>query len=278
MVNHPGFGTLLTRLLRHRRVDLAWLASASGIPEADLRSVSEGAPPLASQLDALAPALGFHTADLYVIADVQVPAALTAGDPAAGSGIVSLLRVTMALPPDQRNRVHQLVAELPREPCDRPGALPSTYSRQDSGAGALLVNLLRGNRNLHSVAAAAKALAVLTDGRVYLSVSTIHAIGRGRVTPTPEWAAGFAATLGIPPGDLAALTGVELCRPSWSDDPLEAEMARLLWNCRHLTAAQAEHAHAEATSMLVAVPDGAPDEEWNRVFRRRGTWWGARRR
>ncbi|MFD7283935.1 hypothetical protein ACFV80_44880 [Streptomyces sp. NPDC059862] len=259
-------------------MDVAWLASASGIPEADLRSVSEGAPPLASQLDALAPAFGFHAADLYAIADVPVPAALTHGHPAAGSDIASLVRITMALPSDQRTCVHRLVDQLPREPRDRPWDLPRTDSQHDSGAGALLVNLLCGNRNLYSLSAAAKALALLTDGRVYLAASTIHGIGRGRVPLTPERVAGFATTLGISPGDLAAITSVELPQPSWPDDPLTAEMARLLWNCRHLTAAQAEHAYDEVKSMLVAVPDDASSEEWNRVSRHQGRWWGAPRR
>jgi hypothetical protein len=278
VANHPGFGVLLTRLLKYRRTDVAWLASASDIPEADIRSVTAGAPPTASQLDALAPALGFHAADLHAIADVPVPAVLRSGHPKAGAAIASLVRITMALPTDQRNRVHRLVEQLPREPCDRPWDVPRTYDQRDSGVGALLVNLLCGNRNLYSVSAAAKALAVLTDGRVYLAASTIHAIGRGRVPLTPEWVTGFATALGISPGDLAAMAGVELPQPPWPDDPPAAEMARLLWNCRHLTAAQAEHVDHEVQSMLVAVPDDAPAGEWNRIFRRDGRWWGAPKR
>ncbi|WP_328876163.1 hypothetical protein OHT76_42175 [Streptomyces sp. NBC_00287] len=267
----------MTRLLNHRRVDVAWLASESGIPEDDLRSLSEGAPPLTSQLDALAPALGFHAADLYAIANVPAPAALRPGHPAAGSDIAGLVRITMALPPDDRTRVHRLVDQLPREPRDHPGDLPRPYSQHHWSAGALLVNLLCVNRNLYSVSAAAKALAVLTDGRVYLAASTIHGIGRGRVPLTPQRVAGFATTLGIPPADLAAITQIALPQPSWPDDPLTAEMARLLWNCRHLTAAQAKHVYAEVKSMLMAVPDNATDEEWNRVWRHHGTWWGAPR-
>ncbi|MFD1663029.1 hypothetical protein ACFSL4_33895, partial [Streptomyces caeni] len=77
MASHPGFGVLLTRLLNNRRVDVAWLSSASGIPETELRSVLAGTPPLSSQLDVLAPALGFHATDLHVIADVAVPGTLT---------------------------------------------------------------------------------------------------------------------------------------------------------------------------------------------------------
>lgn len=276
MADHPGSGAFLTRPLNHRQADLVRLASVSGIPEADLRSLAKGAP-LASQLDALAPALDLHTADLCTIAEVPVPAVLTSGHPAAGSDMASFVRITMALLSDQRTRVHRLVDQLPREPSDRPD-LSRTYSQHDSGAGALLANLLCRNRNLYSVSAAAKALALLTGGRVYLYASTIHGIGRGLVPLTPERVAGFASTLGIPPGDLAAITGVELPQPAWPDDPLTAEMARLLWNCRHLTAAQTNQVYDEVQSMLVAVPDDAPDEEWNRVSRHHGKWWGAPRR
>ncbi|MFE3409397.1 hypothetical protein ACFXMT_13990 [Streptomyces mirabilis] len=55
MASHPGFGVLLTRLMNHRRTNVAWLASAAGIPETELRAVVSGTPPLASKLGALAP-------------------------------------------------------------------------------------------------------------------------------------------------------------------------------------------------------------------------------
>ncbi|MER5666650.1 hypothetical protein [Streptomyces mirabilis] len=276
--NHPGFGVLLTRLLNHRRVDVTWLSSASGIPETELRSVVSGGPPLAAQLDRLAPALGFHAADLYVIADVPAPEARIPWDPAAGSGIADLVKITMALPSDHRARVHWLVDQLPQELRDPPSHPLRTYGQREAGFGAVLANLLCGNRNLYSLTAAAKALALLTDGRVYLAASTISGIGRGRVPLTPDLVTGFATTLGISAGDLAAITGVELPEPSWPDDPLAAELAGLLSNCRRLTAAQAEHVCDEAKSMLVAVPDDATGEDWNRVYHQHGRWWGAPRR
>jgi hypothetical protein len=182
----------------------------------------------------------------------------------------------MALPSDQRTRVHGMVGQLPQEPRDRPSDPPRTYDQQ-AGFGAMLANLLCGNRNLLSPTAAAKTLALLTDGRVYLAASTISGIGRGRVPLTPDRVTGFATALGISAGDLGAITGVEVTEPSRPDDPLAAEMAGLLWNCRRLTAAQAECVRDEAKSMLVAVPDDATDEDWNRVFHHHGRWWGAPR-
>ncbi|MFI2372302.1 hypothetical protein [Streptomyces sp. NPDC018833] len=276
MADHPNFGELLTRLLNQRRSDVAWLSSASGIPEAELRAVVLGTPPSSRQLDALASALGFHAEDLHVIAGVPVPEARTPRDPAAASGTVSLVKITMALPPDQRARIHRLVDELPREL--RVGPSAPAYDRQRGGFGATLVNLLCGNRLQNSVPSAAKALALLTRGRVHLAASTINGIGQGRVPLTPELVTGFAVTLGMPPSDLAAVTGVDLSEPSWPADPLAEEMAGLLWNCRRLTADQAQHAYDAANSMLVAVPEDAPEEDWNRVHHQHGTWWGAPRR
>ncbi len=259
-------------------MDVTWLSSASGISETELRSMLSGVAPLASQLDDLAPALGFHAADLYVIADVPASEARIPWDPTAGSGIANLVKITMALPSDLRARVHWLVDQLPLELRDPPSHPLRTYDQHEAGFGAVLANLLCGNRNLYSLTAAAKTLALLTDGRVYLAASTISGIGRGRVPLTPNLVTGFATTLGISAGDLAAITSVELPEPSRPDDPLAAEMAGLLSNCRRLTAAQAERVCDEAKSMLAAVPDDATREDWNRVYHQHGRWWGAPRR
>ncbi len=278
MANKPGFGESLTRLMNHRRVDVAWLSSASGVPEAELRSVVSGTAPSAAQLDKLAPALGFHAADLCVIADVPVPEVLTPRGSAAGSAVVALVRIAMALPPEQRALVQRLVDRMPLEVEEPSSAPPYVFDQHEAGFGAMLVNLLCGNRNLHSVAAVARVLALLTEGRVYLAASTIGGIGRGRVPLTAERVEGFATALGIPAGDLAAITGVELGEASRPYDPPAAEMAGLVWKCRCLTAAQVGYVCDEAESMLVAVPDDAPDEDWNRVRQRHGRWWGAPRR
>ncbi|MFD4143086.1 hypothetical protein [Streptomyces sp. NPDC058572] len=274
MADHPSFGELLTRLLNHRRRDVTWLSSASGIPEGELRAVVLGTLPSSRQLDPL----GFHSEDVHVMAGVPVPEARTPRDPAAASASVSLVKIAMALPPGQRARVQRLVDELPREPRVGPPDPVRAYDRQRGGFGAMLVNLLCGNRLPNSVPGAAKALALLTRGHVYLSASTINGIGQGRVPLTPELVTGFAVTLGMSPGGLAAVMGVELPERSWPTDPLAEAMAGLLWNCRHLTADQAEHAYDVAKSMLVAVSEDAPEEDWNRVHRHHGTWWGAPRR
>ncbi|MGI5457127.1 hypothetical protein ACQEWB_28985 [Streptomyces sp. CA-249302] len=278
MTGHPGFGELLARLLNHRRKDVAWLFSTSGVPETELRAVVSGTPPRAFQLDALASALGLHAADLHVIADAPAPEPLTPRDPAAGAEVVQLVQVSMALPSHQRANVQRLVDEQPPEREEHPCASPLSYDQHAAGFGAMLANLLCANRNLHSVTAAAKILALLTEGRVYRSAATISGIGRGRVPLTPDLVAGFATALGIPVGVLATITGVELRDVPRPGDELAAEMAGLLWNCRRLTTTQVERVRDAAESMLVPVPDDAPSEDWNRVRHHHGRWWGAPRR
>lgn len=263
------------RLLHHRRLDVSWLASASGVSEAELHSVVSGAAPSAVQLDDLAHALEFRPADLRVIAKAPALEVLAARDVATQSSVTSLVEIAMALPLEQRVRIHQLVGGLPRDPGNVPDKPPPAYSEQQAGFGATLVAMLCGNRNLNSIAAATRILALLTHGHVFLSAATVKGISRDRVQLTPGLVVGFAATLGMSAGDLAAIVGLEIPEPSDPEDPLVAEMAGLLWNCRHLTAAQVDQVHAEAQSMLVAVPDDAGRDDWNRVYRHHGQWWGA---
>ncbi|MEV4001188.1 hypothetical protein [Actinomadura sp. NPDC049753] len=278
MANYPDFGGLLTRLLDYRQTDIAWLASASGIPDSELRSMADGVPPSASQVDGLAAALGFHTADLFVIAGFPVPEALQPCEAAAGSGLVNLIHVVMALPADQRTHIHETVEHLPQLPRIRPADPPRAFYRGDGGLGAMLVTMLCANRNLQSPINAAKTLHLLTRGRMYLAATTYGHIAAGTVPLRPTWVGGFATALGIPAADLAAITGTDLSEVTPPEDPLAAEMAELLWDCRRLRASQIEHVCAEAEAMLVPVPDDASCDDWNRVHHQNGTWWGAPRR
>jgi hypothetical protein len=279
VIEHPGFGVLLDRLLTRRGTDLARLAASSGIAEAGLHTLIDGTAPSDAQLRTLAPALGFHAADLFVIANVPVPEDLTPLDPTAGRIAAHLMDTMWALPPDQRRRVHRLVAELPQEPRPdvEPGAARArTFDQCRNGLAAMPVTMLWANRNLGP--RIAHVVTRLTRGRMYLSIATYPGMANHRAPLRPEWVAGFATALGIPVGDLAALIGVPLPDEPLRDDPLAAELAGLLWNVRRLTASQTTLVRAEVDAMLVPVPEGAPDHEWNRVFHAGdGTWWGAPR-
>lgn len=269
---------MLERLLTHRGTELAQLAAASGVAEPELRALIAGAAPGESQLRALAPALGFHAADLFVIADTPVPEDLTPLDPNAGGAVASLLEIMMSLPPERRRRVHRLMAEMPREP--RPQDVPETPQRlfglTRRSVGAPLVTMLVVNRNLRSHTAYVAAF--LTRERMYLSRVTYPMIASGVSPLRPELIMGFATVLGIPAGDLAALTGIALPDEPVRDDPLAAELARLLWDLRRLSSTQTRQLVEEAKSMLVRVPDGASMKEWIRIIHVPGQGWlGGRR-
>ncbi|MGP4104575.1 hypothetical protein [Nonomuraea sp. KM90] len=273
-----GFGALLARLLDSRQADMAWLASASGVPESELWSVTGGEPPSVAQLEGLAAGLGFRTADLLVIAGVPVPESLEPCEPATGRELEALIGIALALPSDQRARVRETVEQLPQLLAARPADPPRTFFRRDGSAGSMLVTMLCANRNLYSPVAAAKTLARMTRGRMYVSASTLHSISAGRTALKPALLAGFATVLGIPAADLAAITGIDPPEPLPPDDPPATDMADLLWACRRLTTNQIEHVHREAQAMLVEVPANAPDDDWNRVYKQNETWWGTPRR
>ncbi|RMI36308.1 hypothetical protein EBO15_38950 [Actinomadura harenae] len=185
----------------------------------------------------------------------------------------------MALPQGERNRIREKADNLPQLPHLRPADPPRTYYCRDGSAGSMLVTMLSANRNLHSPVAAAMTLAWLTRGRMYVDASTLHSISGNRTDLKPRWLAGFATVLGIPAADLAAVTGIDLHEPPPPDDPPADDMAELLWACRRLTINQIDDLRLEAKTMLVEVPAGASDEDWNRVYRQSdGTWWGAPRR
>ena len=262
MSGYPGFGVILARLMNRRKMDAASLSAASGVSEADLHRLLSGEPPLPSHLLGLSAAFGLHIADLYVIADVPVPEVFAPQDPTAESEAVRLIEITMALPYDQRARVRRLVEEAPQEPREPSGPVRS-YDQREAGPGALLVNLC-GNRNLHSLPATAKTLALLTEERVYLASSTISAIGRGRAPLTSKLIFGFATILGISTGDLATVAGLESVEPPLPQDSPAAELAGLLWDCRRLTAVQVKAVRDEAKLMLLSAPGDFADERGTR--------------
>ncbi|MFE3037354.1 hypothetical protein ACFXKY_37590 [Streptomyces canus] len=86
MTEHPGFGALLARLLDHRGL---------GDPDAEL-------------LRRLAPALGLHTVDLFLLARQAVPDDLAPLDATAAPWVKStaerrdLLRLVRSLPQEKR--------------------------------------------------------------------------------------------------------------------------------------------------------------------------------
>ncbi|GGR07179.1 hypothetical protein [Kitasatospora griseola] len=273
MVHSSYFATILARLLKHRGTEPSELSSASGLPVAELQGILAGTPPLVPQLDLLAPALGFHAADLYLMAGIVVPEAL-AHRSQTGYGKAKLVATARVLPADRLAHLVDLVEGLPRESLEILPAPPQIFDPRTAGFGAVLVNLLWYGRNLRT-RDMATILATLTD--LTLSGPTIPAVGTGAAALTPKIAAAFATVLGLPPEDVMAMAGLPLPHPPARTDPRAPEMASLLWLCRHLTNDQLRSVGREANAMLVPVPSDGRPEEWHRVYSVGDVWWGARK-
>ncbi|MGW2281072.1 hypothetical protein [Streptomyces sp. NPDC001770] len=262
MAEGAEFAVLLGRLMKRRRLDVAALSRSAGLAEGErdgdsngngnggLSGVLGGDEPSPSVLRKLAPALGLHTADLFVIAGAEVPDDLAPVDPRAGADVHRLVRIGNTLTPEQHVLLRTFVASLPQEGRVLPPLTPwpPAVERYPGGPGALLMRLLR-NRNL-GWTAAAKTFLVAT-GR-YWSPATYGGVGRGTVPLTGELLADFGAVLDVPAADLAALTGLTPADPP--SNPASAcstpgRVSGLVWDVRRLTADQLSGATAFAESL-----------------------------
>ncbi|GAA4941509.1 hypothetical protein HD597_001219 [Nonomuraea thailandensis] len=242
MAWEDGFGVALKRLADRRRLDLVALPS---VPEAELPAVFQGGAPSPSPLRRLALVLGLHAADLFAIADLDIPEDLAPLDATAGWHVPYLVRDAVTLPPEERTALRQFVASLPQEERAQPLHKPPVHEQYLAGPGALLMRMAR-NRNL-GWTATAKTFLVLT-GR-YWSPATYGGVGHGRTQLTPELLADFSAVLDVPADDLAALTGVALPGAASVQKPDVADVAELIWDVRRLTESQLRQVRDLARSM-----------------------------
>jgi hypothetical protein len=241
----PDFGLLLARLLDYRKLDVDELSVLSGIPGAELRAVLVGASPDPSLFERLAPALGLHTADLMVMAGAPVPDKLAPRERRAGRLVPVLAGYAMSMPRQSRRRLIAFTRSLARHDLAVPVPVPKSYEQYPPSFGALLLRML-GNRNLDWGSTA--QLLYLLRGLV-LSGSTVGMVGHGRKEVDASLLAGFAAVLGIPAGELAALGGIDLRSDILPLDPAAGDIAELIWHTRQLTADQVEQARSEARSL-----------------------------
>lgn len=256
MAGFPGFGALLVRLLDRRGVEVGRLSRDAGVPEDEVRGVVGGLRPSPSLLRALAPALDWHAADLFAVAGQPVPDVLAPLDASASRYLDDLVADAVCLPADERGRLRALVRSLPQEPRREVYVPRKVYDPQRAGFGAMVANMVYANRNL-GWGEAAKALAFCSNGRMYVSPSTIAQIGSGRIALTPDRLAGLATLLDVPAGDLAAITGLPAGNPP--EDPAAADAAALLWEVRRLSAAQLRWVCVRAGAMRRAVPEDSID-------------------
>lgn len=236
MSEYPGFGVLIARLSGHRGLDVGSLSGLAEVPERELQQVYDGADPSPMLLRQLAPALGLHAADLFVVAQAPVPEELSPLDRDAGWEVPKVVGQAVRLPPELQRQLLEYARSLPQHRRTKPVPAPKSYEQYPPGFGAVLLRML-ANRNLDWMSSV-KVLAWLTHGRLYLSSATIGAVGRDCKEVTPSLLADFATVLGIPVDDLAVLGGIQMRSGAPSAPPALADMAALIWEIRRLTASQ----------------------------------------
>ncbi|WP_330334490.1 hypothetical protein OHS33_35210 [Streptomyces sp. NBC_00536] len=248
MTEHPGFGVMLAWLLDHRQLRVQELAERAGSTENELRAVLMGETSGARLLRRIAPATGFHTVDLFILAGLSVPDDMAPLDGAAERWGPYIVMDALHLPEAQRHELLRLVHSLPQE--ERLSVFAAKRLASAADLGGRVIRMLQ-YRNL-SWTGMAKILAIATP--TYLSASTYGVIGSGRKDLTPRLVTDFAAVLGIDSQALAALTGVHLREVPPPPAPEAVDAAALLWETRRLSAAQAQHVAGLARSLREDSP------------------------
>jgi hypothetical protein len=219
----------------------ATVATEAGIPSSELDAVVGGAKPSADIVRKLAPAMGIHTADLFVIAGLQVPVDEASAWPTETWNVGPILGLAARMTPQQRGRLEDLIRSLPVESATGPAA----GDDYPDGPGALMLRLMR-NRNIRPFNP--KILAIL--GGPHASGSTIEMLGPGRVVMTPQYVTALAYLLGYTPQDTVAIIGVGPVAEDVRVHPASADLARLAWNARRLTTEQLSQVMHESTRLL----------------------------
>ncbi|MGW4879688.1 hypothetical protein ACWEPI_24380 [Streptomyces sp. NPDC004262] len=251
MTEHPGFGAMVARLLDHRKLTAEELSERAGLTEGEVRAVLAGETPTEVLLRRLAPALGFHAVDLFILSGRAVPADLAPLEATAARWVVSTVTDAVRLPAAGRCELLNLIRSLPQEE-RRFSFTPKPPVPLTGGPGAWVVGMLQ-YRNLNWMGMA-RVLALVTP--TYLSAATYGVIASGRKELTPRLVTDFAALLGIDVRELALLTGVSLREMPSPPSPEAADAAALLWEARRLTAVQARSVSEVARSLREDSPGG----------------------
>lgn len=247
MSGYPGFGVVLARLLDRRELDARSLSGADS-GKGELRAVLGGAVPGPSLLRWLAAALGMHVPDLYLVAGMEVPQDLAPLDAAAGPQTARLVWKAGELPVRRQGELLGFARSLAQQDRAEPFPAPKEWERYPPGFGGMLARML-ATRNLDWMSSV-RVLYAVSLGRVYWSAATVGLVGRGRKEVTLDLVTVFAAALGIPAADLAAIGGMRLpAEAGIRLNPSADAMAELTWEARRLTAEQVNLVRGRAEAM-----------------------------
>ncbi len=230
-----AFLASIQRLLERRGQAFDDVVRSAGIAGPEMQAISGGAVVDSLIVWRLADALGFHAADMFVLAARGVPDDLASSREPVGRALDHIVRCAVRLSPDQWRQLSQTVESMPsleggRRTSPSPDRVP--YPRH---AGGMIVRMLR-NRNLDNLTSA-KILYRLA-GVGPLSSATIASVGSGFTPLTYDLLSGFAVVLGYNVDDLSALFDITEEGQARVADPSAREVAALVWNLRRLTSEQ----------------------------------------
>jgi len=220
------------RLMGYLGISEADLADRAGCRQADVESFLGGGVIQDDVIARMAEVLDMDLADFYAASEMAIPGCLTPVDAAASDSVAALAQLAMKASADDVRRMRVMAGGLSSPDCSQDDRPPEEVRYR--GDGAIVIRMLQ-NRNLSF---GGMAYAVLPMSGLYLSPSTYAMIRAGRRPIKPVELNVFAVTLGIPPGKLAALVGLELADVMHPATELQQEVARLMVDVRRLDKAQ----------------------------------------
>ncbi|MBU2669164.1 hypothetical protein KOI35_37190 [Actinoplanes bogorensis] len=231
------FPELLTRLAEVRGLDLPARTDAE---------------PGSARLRSLAPILGLHVSDLFVIAGRPVPDDLAPHHTTRTARIGSL-PWTLTYVPGAVPELRELVRSLPTQPHPGEPVEPRPWESYPDTAAALVIRLLH-NRNL-DWNGIVRFLYGVGHGPM-LSPATVRAIAADRLPLEPDLLAGLGVMLDLTPADLMALTGVDVSAAQVKVHREARVVAELIWDARRLTGDQLQTVNDHARSLSLDYKAG----------------------
>jgi hypothetical protein len=222
------FGIRVARLLERRGVTVA----------VDL------AEPADDVLHRLAPVLGLHVADLFVIAGRPLPDDLAPAELTGPRDVEDLVGWRAhQLDAEGRARLRDFVDGLPARPVTRTRPFPS--DGRELTAGTILRRLL-ANRNLRI----RNTLLTELGAGPYMSTATYRMALAEAIPLSDDYVNAFARTVGIPVVDLAVLIDREVAELPWTGSrPWPRDLVELAWAARRLDDDQLRAAMDHADSL-----------------------------
>lgn len=108
-----SFGIRLHKLLLSHGSAVPALSTDAEIPGPELDGIIAGGEPTPEAVRRLGPALGIHTADMFVIAGLPVPVDLASAYPTRPWDVAAIIRHAIGISPTRRQRLNDVILAQP---------------------------------------------------------------------------------------------------------------------------------------------------------------------